>query len=245
MNRLIFDHACFGYPKRVLVEAVSLSLARGETLCLLGPNGSGKSTLLQTLVGKTPLLSGDVRLDEQSLMECPSRTRAQKLSLLLQIQDPDPNLTVHELVELGRTPYLNDWGSLHSTDHQAVRNALHSCGMDELSARRVGTLSGGERQRARLAMVLAQETPFLLLDEPTNHLDVAHRYDLYQLLKRLQKQAGLGLLMVLHGVEDAFRFGDRIGLVLDKRLHLYERSQQAEVQALLSERYKVPTEWIY
>ena len=209
------------------------------------PTAAAKSTLLQTLVGRTPLLAGCVRVDDTPLFALPAVKRAQVLSLLLQVQSPDPTLTVRELVELGRTPYLNAWGILQPKDRLAVEKALSTCGLEALAERRLGTLSGGERQRARLAMVLAQETPFLLLDEPTNHLDVGHRYELHQLLRKLQAETRLGLLVVLHGVEDAFRFGDAVGVVLDGQLRFFEQTDRAQVQTLLSERYRVPTEWVY
>lgn len=203
----------WGYPGRRLGSDLSLELAAGEAIALLGPNGAGKSTLLRTLAGVLPPLGGRLQLGGQEPGRLSARERARLAALLSQEVQEEEGLLVRELVEIGRTPHLGLWGARSAADREAVERALVLCGLRGLEDRPLGELSGGERQRARIAMAVAQQAPLLLLDEPTTHLDLRRRHELYEQLRRL-RQEGVGLVMVLHDVGDAFREADRV-LVLD------------------------------
>jgi iron complex transport system ATP-binding protein len=165
--------------------------------------------------------------------------------MLMQIQPLDPALTVEELVELGRTPYVGAWGHLRLEDRRAVEDALTICRLDELRHRPLGRISGGERQRARLAMVLAQQTPVLLLDEPTNHLDVGHRYLLYGILKRIREERGAVVVVVAHSLADAARFGDSVVFVDRGQTLVFGEGELDDLKRTIERSAGVPEEWVY
>lgn len=202
----------WGYAGKLRVGPLSVELSTGEHLAVIGPNGAGKSTLLRTLVGELAPLAGSVALGGQSLPTLSSTERARHVALLAQNPPLDLELTVRELVELGRTPHLGIWGRMGGDDHEAVARALSRCDLEALAHRPLGRISGGERQRARLAMTLAQGARLLLLDEPTTHLDLRRRYELFSLLGELAGE-GLTIVSVLHDPAEAFREAARVLLV--------------------------------
>ena len=201
----------WGFGARVLGGPLSLRLGSGEALAVVGANGVGKSTLLRTIAGLHPALGGIVSLDGGALSDRKgAMARAKRVAFLDQGSVVDPELTVLELVELGRTAHLGLFGHLGAADREAVQEAIAACDLDVLASRRVGRLSGGERQRARLALALAQGAPLLLLDEPTTHLDLRRRQEIFELLKRLRSDRALIVVMVLHELAEAYTEADRV-----------------------------------
>ncbi|SDC33489.1 ABC transporter ATP-binding protein [Actinokineospora iranica] len=181
---------------RVIVDRVSVRVEPGSTLGLLGPNGSGKSSLLRLLAGLRKPTGGAVLLDGVTVTGSAARGRrgfARRVALVEQQVSTEVDLTVAEVVALGRVPHRGGWGALSEPDHAVVAQALDRTGMAHLARRRWHSLSGGERQRAQLARALAQEPRELLLDEPTNHLDIAHQLDLLALVRRLPVTAVVAL----------------------------------------------------
>jgi ABC-type cobalamin/Fe3+-siderophores transport system ATPase subunit len=193
-----------------LVSGLSLSLGPGQTLAVVGPNGAGKTTLLRTLCGELPALEGTVAVQGTDLGRLDHLQRARLVSILLQEDAGDGGLTVRELVELGRTPYLGLWGRPGAADREAVDRALEACRLGDLAHRRLDRISGGERQRTRIAMTVAQHTALLLLDEPANHLDLKRRFELFELLSTLRQERGLAAVIVLHDLAEAYREADRV-----------------------------------
>jgi iron complex transport system ATP-binding protein len=193
-----------------LFAELELSLSAGEALAVVGPNGAGKTTLLRTLAGLLPPLAGTVRVEGTELSRLRHHERARLVGVLSQEDLGDGTLTVRELVELGRTPYLGPWGRLGADDHAAVDRALSACHLEALVHRRLDRTSGGERQRARIAMTVAQQTALVLLDEPVNHLDLKRRFEFYELLTELRRERGLATVMVLHDLTEAYREADRV-----------------------------------
>lgn len=193
-----------------VVQEVGLELAEGEITALVGPNGSGKSTLLRTLARVLRPTTGAVLLDGRELHGQPSRDVARRLALLPQDASAPDGVTVRQLVELGRQPHISRFGFLRRADHDAVAWALDAAGVAELAERLVDTLSGGERQRAWLALALAQRTSLLLLDEPTTYLDVRHQLEVLALVRRLNREHGLTVCWVLHDLNAAAAFSDRM-----------------------------------
>jgi iron complex transport system ATP-binding protein len=238
------DLAC-GYGARAIVENCDLALERGSATVIVGPNGAGKSTILKTLAAALPPLSGRVEVDGVDLHQLGMTSRARQVAMLIQIQPLDPALTVEELVELGRTPYLGAWGHLRQVDRQVVDDALSICRLAELRNRQLGHISGGERQRARLAMVLAQQTPIVLLDEPTNHLDVSHRFMLFEILSQIREERGATVVVVAHSLADATRFGDEILYVSQGRARSFETGDFEQLKAVIEESADVPADWVY
>ncbi|MBM7517272.1 ABC transporter ATP-binding protein [Nocardioides nitrophenolicus] len=200
-----------GHGRRVVVPGLDLELTDGSVTALVGPNGSGKSTLLMTLARVLPRLAGELRLDGRPYADHGSREIARRLGVLPQTATAPAGATVRELVEQGRYPQRGPWAMLRRTDDDMpVRRALALTGLTALADRALGSLSGGERQRAWIAMTLAQETGILLLDEPTTYLDVRHQIDLMRLVRRLRDEHAMTVVMVLHDLNQAARYADRV-----------------------------------
>lgn len=210
----------------------ALRLVGGDALAVVGPNGAGKTSLLLTLCGALPALTGTVRLAGQALAALTPRSRAQRVALLPQALALDPELTVRELVELGRTPYLGWWGRLAAADHAAVESSIARCDLRALADTALGRLSGGERQRALVAMTVAQQAPLLLLDEPTTHLDLRWRYQLFELLHALRRDLGVAVVMVLHDLAEAYREAPRVLVLGAGRAEEVARDDPARRQRL-------------
>lgn len=169
---------------RVIVEDVSVAPRPGETVGLLGPNGSGKSTLLRLLAGIRPPAAGTVTLDGTPLRELRRRTVARRVAVVEQHAETGVDLTVLDVVRLGRIPHRGAWSAPTAADDEAVRAALRQTRLDDRAEQPWHTLSGGERQRVQIARALAQQPDQLLLDEPTNHLDIQHQLELLSLVVR-------------------------------------------------------------
>ncbi|NJM77126.1 MAG: ABC transporter ATP-binding protein [Acaryochloridaceae cyanobacterium RU_4_10] len=210
-----------GYEKSRIVNDVHLALQSGEWLSLVGANGSGKSTLLKLLSRILPTQQGVVLLDGKDIHRQPATAIAQMLALLPQQQMIPSGLNVRQLVSLGRTPYQSWWQwELSAEDRQSVDLALEQTQMQDFCDRPVEELSGGERQRAFLAMALAQDPKVLLLDEPTTYLDLRYQLELLELLKHLNQQQGLAIITVLHDVNLAVRYSDRLAMLKQGHLHV-------------------------
>ncbi len=212
-------HLTGGYGDRPIVEAVNLALAHGEWLSLLGANGSGKSTLLRVMSRILKPQAGTVLLDGRDIHQLSPAAAARKLALLPQQQIVPDGLTVEQLVSLGRSPHQPWWQwELDAAGRAQVEKALHWTEIEHYRDRPVAELSGGERQRAFLALALAQAPKVLLLDEPTTFLDLHYQLQLLELLKRLNQQRGLSIITVLHDINLAARYSDRLALLRQGRL---------------------------
>lgn len=213
------DLSC-GYGRTKVLEGVSFSLQRGELLGLIGPNGSGKTTLLRTISGYLPPLEGKVLLEGEDLGSIAPRDLSRKVAVVTQAPGGLPPFTVEEYVLLGRIPH---WGRFKliedRTDRKAVERAMALSGVLPLRERELRELSGGELQLVFLARALAQEPELLLLDEPTAHLDIGHQVQIMDLLLEL-RDGGLTLLLVLHDLNLASLYCERLALLHRGRLHL-------------------------
>lgn len=198
---------------RTILDAATLDLEAGRITVVCGPNGSGKSTLLRCLAGLDRPSGGAVLLDGADLAMVPRRQAAQRLATVLQGPPPPQGLTVTELAMLGRHPHRSTFAPEAAADRVAVARALNAVALTGLAERTVETLSGGERQRAWIAMALAQEPALLLLDEPTTYLDLRHQVDLLALIQRLNRDAGLTIVAVLHDLNQALAIGDHAVLL--------------------------------
>lgn len=202
-----------GYGRRIVLRRVNLELAPGRLTGLLGPNGTGKSTLLRTLARLLRPARGTVRLDGRDLYAgFTEREAARHIALVPQEEAAVFPMTVRELVQLGRTPFVGRFGWLGRGDERAAEEALAEMDLLGLVDRRMDELSGGERKRVQVARALAQEARVLVLDEPAAHLDIAHALDLFGLLKRLA-EAGRTVLVASHELWLLTRFCDRVLLM--------------------------------
>lgn len=213
---------CHGSRQSIVGRGLEGSLPRGTLTALLGTNGAGKSTLLRTLAGLQPPLAGDIFWEGNSLASLTPEERAKRLSIVLTVRPETGNLTVREVVALGRLPHRQGlWGSRNAAaDAEAVESAMQLTTTSAWSERPVSRLSDGERQRVFIAKALAQETPLILLDEPTAFLDYPSRVQFFNLLKRLTNEMGKTVLLSSHDVELAAAHADRILLLSKESLCL-------------------------
>ncbi len=207
---LAADSLSTGYGDVRIIESLDFSVMPGEITVLVGANGSGKSTLLKTLARVLPAQSGQVLLDGKAIHRQPTKQVAQRLGLLPQGPVAPEGLTVRELVGQGRFPHQSLLRQWRSADEAAVQRAMAEADVAEFADRPVDSLSGGQRQRCWIAMVLAQETDLILLDEPTTFLDLKVQVDVMNLLVRLTHQRGCTLVVVLHELNLAAAYADRL-----------------------------------
>lgn len=209
-TRLHCDKITVGYAGAPVLNDVDLTIPDGKITALIGANGSGKSTLLRTLARVIRPSSGTVYLDGKSIGTMAARTVAQLLALMPQSPVSPDGLTVRQLCRFGRHPHKGILSRPSPHDEEIVEQALASTGLLDLAERELDRLSGGQRQRAWIAMALAQETPFLLLDEPTTYLDIAHQLEILDLLRKLNRDQGRTIVMVVHDLNHAAQYADHV-----------------------------------
>ncbi len=208
-----------GYSHHPIVQEIYLSLRSGEWLSLVGANGSGKSTLLRLLSRILTPQRGVVLLDGKAIHHQTAQAVARQLAILPQQPMIPTGLTVRQLVSLGRTPHQAWWQwELTAADQAQIDWAITQTQLEAFRDRSVEQLSGGERQRAFLALALAQSPQVLLLDEPTTFLDMRYQLELLELLKDLNQQQNLSIITVLHDINLAIRYSDRIAMLRQGRL---------------------------
>lgn len=196
-----------------MARNLELCIETSSVICLLGQNGIGKSTLLRTLSKMQPALDGDIFLEGESIYTIAVNELAKKIGLVLTERIPESNLTVYEMVALGRQPYTNWIGKMVEEDKKVVRQALKGAQLEELSDKRCDELSDGQLQRAMICRAVAQDTNLILLDEPTAHLDIQHKIETFQLLKKLAAEMGRSILISTHEVQLATQMADVLWLM--------------------------------
>ncbi len=197
----------------VVTQPFDAALYSGELTCLLGPNGAGKSTLLKTLSAFQPPVSGNIYINNRALSAYDDAELARTIGVVLTEKVNVSNMTVRQLVALGRSPYTGFWGALSRDDAAVVAEAMATVHIDTLCDRMVSTLSDGERQKVMIAKALAQETPVIFLDEPTAFLDYPSKVEIMRLLHGLARQRGITVFLSTHDIELALQMADRLWLM--------------------------------
>jgi len=210
-----------GYPGKhgvkTVAEGITDTIRSGELTCLLGENGAGKSTLLRTLSGFLPPLFGEVAILGKPLRTYREKDLATVISVVLTEKNNLQNMTVIELVGMGRSPYTGFWGRLSAEDRHKVGEAIDMVGIAALGDRLVQTLSDGERQKVMIAKALAQETPIIFLDEPTAFLDYPSKVEILHLLHRLSRDMQKTVFLSTHDLELALQIADQLWLMAKGR----------------------------
>lgn len=197
----------------IVASQVNIALEKGKLTALIGANGIGKSTLLRTLIGIQSPLSGTVFLENKAIHSLDNLTLAQHLSVVLTDKLPPSNLTVLELIALGRQPYTNWIGKLTTEDIAKVKEAMELTQISHLAHKKYDEISDGQLQIVLVARALAQDTPLIVLDEPTTHLDLLHKVTLFKLLKKLTQETGKSILFSTHDIDMAIQLSDEMILM--------------------------------
>lgn len=206
------------YEDCAVFRGLDVAIPDGEVTVIIGPNGCGKSTLLKTLCRLFNPTQGQVYLDEKAVSQFSQKSFAQQVGLLPQRASAPEGIRVKDLVSRGRYPYQRLFKQWTTDDELAVREAMALTGVAPLAERAVDTLSGGQRQRVWIAMVLAQQTPIVFLDEPTTYLDIAHQFELLELCRQLNREQGRTIVIVLHELNQAFRYADQLIVMFEGRI---------------------------
>jgi iron complex transport system ATP-binding protein len=209
----------FSYDKKTdQLKGVSGSVPKGKITTIIGPNGCGKSTLLGVMSGNHLPGGGQAVLDGKAIHHYKPKELARKLAVVHQQNGAPSDMTVERLVAYGRMPYRTMFGGDREEDERAVDWALSCTNLEAKRKLPIDRLSGGERQRVWVAMALAQKTPILFLDEPTTYLDIYYQLEMLEFIRELNRKHGLTIVMVLHDINQAIRYSDRIIAMKDGRI---------------------------
>ncbi len=219
--------------RKVVAEGINASLENARMTCLIGPNGVGKSTLLRTLSAFQPPLDGQVFIHDKDLALLREKQLAKLIGVVLTARPDVQNMTVEDMVGLGRSPYTGFWGGLSAEDHAIVDEAITLVGIDNLKGRMIQNLSDGERQKVMIAKALAQQTPVIFLDEPTAFLDYPSKVEMMQKLHQLSRTADKTIFLSTHDLELALQIADTVWLMAGpKQLSIGTPRELADCGAL-------------
>jgi len=229
MNAITVKNLAVTLNQDLILNDINTVFPSNKITAILGPNGCGKSTLLKIISGFIHKYQGEVLLEEKSLAKIKAKQLAQKIAILPQNPVVPEDLTVEELVAYGRFPYKNIFQANNKDDAAITAWAMEQTSVHQLKKRQLTSLSGGERQRAWIAMALCQQPDILMLDEPTTYLDVAHQLEVMQIVKKLNKDSGMTVIMVLHDINHARLYADNVIV-----LHDHEIFAQGQPEEILS-----------
>ncbi|THG92087.1 iron ABC transporter ATP-binding protein [Alkalihalobacillus alcalophilus ATCC 27647 = CGMCC 1.3604] len=210
------NNVTFAYIKeKSQINNISAKVEKGKITTIIGPNGSGKSTFINIMSRNLNPLDGNILLDGKEIQTYSAREFARKLAVVHQQNEAPQDMTVEKLIAFGRVPHKRMFQSQRVEDEEAIDWAITCTNLQSKRKMTLNQLSGGERQRVWIAMSLAQKTPSLFLDEPTTHLDMYHQMEILELIKRLNKEHGMTIVMVLHDLNQAIRYSDHLIVLKD------------------------------
>lgn len=229
-----------GYQDKIVLKHIDLKAEKGRVLVLLGRNGCGKSTLLKTLLNQP--YQGEILVDQKALSSYSTQHLAQQIAYLPQRRILS-DISVERMVLHGRFPYLNYPRRYRPIDYQIAKEAMESVGVSEYAHMNMKELSGGMQQKAYIAMAIAQDTPIIVLDEPTVYLDIAHQIQVLQLIRKLASQ-GKTIIIVLHDLLQALRYGDDIAMIDEGQIKAYGSVEEIYQSQQLEQVFNVSIEQI-
>lgn len=233
------NNLSISFNKKCILHDITWQIPQGKITTLIGPNGCGKSTLLKAMVGYNHSITGSIRINGKNIGTYSRRALAQYLAFLPQTPDIPKDMIVEELVGCGRFPYQNWWKNTAKEDREIISESLEFTKVTHLRKQLVSSLSGGERQRVWIAMALAQNPKMLVLDEPTTYLDINHQFEIMELLRRLNKERHMTVLMVLHELNQAARYSHQIAVIHQGTLALHGTPEAVMTKHMLRDIFMV------
>ena len=230
----------FSYDnKNNQLHNINSDIKHGEITTIIGPNGCGKSTLLGVMSNNYTPQQGQIMLDGKEIRQYKPKDFAKKLAIVHQQNEAPSDMTVEKLTTYGRLPYRSMFSAITDEDEEAIEWALTCTNLQEKRHEPIDSLSGGEKQRVWIAMSLAQKTQFLFLDEPTTYLDIYYQYEILDLIKQLNTEHGLSIVMVLHDINQAIQYSDTIIVMKDGKIVLKGKPEEIITQQMMADIYGI------
>ncbi|SCH40302.1 MULTISPECIES: ABC transporter ATP-binding protein [unclassified Romboutsia] len=230
----------FSYDEnKDFIKNLNINIEKGKITTILGPNGSGKSTLLSLLCGINKVKNGEILIDNLSIKKMKYKDIAKKVATVHQQNSVPNDITVENLISYGRLPHKKFFEKENKNDNDIVKWAINCTGLEKYRNKPVMSLSGGERQRVFISMALAQKPEVLFLDEPTTYLDIYHQIEILELVKSINKDHGITVVMVLHDINQAIKYSHNIVVMRNGCLIKSGNAKNIMDINLLKEVYKV------
>ena len=228
-----------GYRHHPVIESLSLSIQAGSVYAVIGPNGCGKTTLMRAMSRNMKPSSGSILLEGKDIFTMSSKAVARSVAALTQSHNTLSDVSVRTLVQYGRYAHQDWWRGRSTTDEDIVDWAIERTGLAGFESRKISALSGGEQQRAWIAMAIAQRPKLLLLDEPTTYLDICHQMEIMDLVCSLNREDGITIVMILHEINHAARYADRIVVLFDRRVYMEGRPWEVLERDVLERVFRI------
>lgn len=238
-NLMEVKHVSFSYGKNTILSDLSFSVKEGNITTVMGANGCGKSTLFSLMTKNQTAGKGKILLEGKNIANLRFIDFAKRVSIVHQYNSAADDITVERLVSYGRTPYQKMLGTRTKEDEELVERAMEVTGILPYRDREIAALSGGQRQRVWIAMALAQNTKILFLDEPTTYLDIRYQLEILELVKKLNREYGITILMVLHEINQAITYSDEVIGLKDGSIVMQGKPQEVITAESMKELYGV------
>ncbi|NFP93011.1 ABC transporter ATP-binding protein [Clostridium sporogenes] len=228
-----------GYSNKVIVKNFNLKVDKGDMLTIIGPNGSGKSTVLKAIGRLLKPMEGIIHLDGKLLWDMSNKDIAKEMACLSQHNSAPKDMTIRRIVGFGRNPHKAWFESLNKDDEEIIDWALENTNLKHMENKKITSVSGGERQRTWLAMALAQKPKVLLLDEPTTYLDINNQIEILELVRQLNENLKLTVVMVLHDLNQAAKYSNRVLVLKNGEIQALGKPEEILNKKLIRDVYSV------
>lgn len=239
-----FDNVSIKYGKREIVNHITMEFPYGEITTIIGQNGCGKSSLLKTISKAVKQKGGTVVLEDKDINTYKPKNLAKRIAYLPQMHDSPQDIDVKTLVSYGRFPHLSVIKKLTERDYDIVNKTMKLTGLEHLKDQKLKTLSGGEKQRAWIAMTICQKPEILILDEPTTYLDIGYQIEVLELVKKMNEELNLTIIMVLHDLNLAARYSHNLYAIKDGKIYQMGKSEEVLSKDCLKDIFGIDAEII-